>query len=102
MRLGSFFAYTTKILNIDSKEINKLSDDIIKFCVKYIENCSEETLLLNFFDSQEKAGDDFFELTFKLKRMEIVENEFVTKVIQDMWDIGRSSNRSIFKYLRTI
>lgn len=91
LRLSHFFTKMSKSLNVDSKEIQTLCDDLVKMCVKYIETSSEENLLLNFFEIDKWSGYDFFDLTFDLQCMDIVENSFVTKVIQNMWAIGHSS-----------
>ena len=102
LRLSDFLVKMSKSLNVDSKEIVTFCGDLESMCLKYIETSSEEVLMLNFFDCDKWSGLDFFDMIFEIKSMKIVENPFVMKVIQNMWEVGYSSKQSILKYFKLV
>lgn len=99
MKLAYFFLKTTKSLDIDSKEISALCSDLVKFCLTYIENTAEETLILQILD-KDVEGLSFFEYTFMAKQMEILGEEYVTNIIHTMWDLNRSSKQSFVDFFK--
>lgn len=99
LKLTSFFLKVDKFLALESKEIAQLTDDLMKFCVSYIETSKEETLIINFFD-KDAEGLNFFEYSFKVKKMELLEIEFVEHMIQNMWDLSRNSKQSLQDFFR--
>lgn len=99
MKHASFFKKVTRMLDVDSKEIHSLTSDLVKFCVKYIENSSEETLILQFFE-KDSHGLNFFDYTFMVKKMDILEIDYVANVILNMWDLGRHSKQSLTDFFK--
>lgn len=99
IKLAYFFKKINRMLDINSKEIRKLCNDLVDFCICYVNNSSEDNLILNFFD-KDKEGFDFLDYAFKVKHIEIFNLEFLTKTILNMWDLGRQSKQSFKEYFQ--
>lgn len=99
MKLANFFLKTTQSLDIDSKEISALCSDLVKFCLEYIENAAEETLVLQILE-KDADGLSFFEYTFMAKQMGVLGEEYVTNIIHTMWDLNRSSKQSFADFFK--
>ena len=99
MKLAHFFIKTSKSLDLDSKDIANLVDEIIDFCKLYIENTSEETLLLQLMD-KDNHELTFYEYAFMVRGMSILEIDFVANVILQMWDLSRKSKQSFLDFFK--
>lgn len=99
MKVANFFLKTTRSLDIDSKEISALCRDLVHFCLEYIENAAEETLILQILE-KDSDGLSFFEYTFMAKQMGVLGQEYVTNMIHTMWDLNRSSKQSFSDFFK--
>jgi len=99
MKLANFLKAIDRLLDINSKDIHKLCEDLVHFCICYIQHSNEENLRLIFFtkDSEEK---DFLEYAFTVKHLEFFEIDFVTKTIYSQWDVNRHSKQSLIDFLK--
>ena len=98
IKVAEFFKRADKQLSITSKEIDRLCEDLVKFCLYYIKNSSQETLILEFFEKDE-ADMDFLGYAFGVKNLELFKIDFVSKTIHNMWNVGRSSKQKVLDFL---
>lgn len=98
IKVAEFFKRADKQLSITSKEIDRLCEDLVKFCLYYIKNSSQETLILEFFEKDE-ADMDFLGYAFGVKNLELFKIDFVSKTIHNMWNVGRSSKQKVIDFV---
>lgn len=86
-------------LDFKNKEINELRKDLIKFCISYCENASDDVRLINLFDKDSK-NREFLEYAFMIGDMSILEIEVIEGLIYNMWDLGRHTMQTISQFMR--
>ena len=99
IRLVYFFKKISAQLDTRSKDIQQLCDNLLEFCLKYIEGASDETLLIDINEKDPK-GREFLEYVFIIKELKLVEIEFIEKLIYQMWDLGRHSLQTVRQFMR--
>ena len=99
IKVSYFFKMILMELGVESKEIEDLRDDLCKFCIKYMHASNDETLIINFFDKDNK-GLTFIDYSFMNRKSEILEVDFVARIIMRMWDLGRDSKQSLREFFR--
>lgn len=99
VKMSYFFRVTLLDLGVESKEIDNLRSDLSNFCIKYMYESNDETLIINFFDKDSK-GLTFIDYAFMNKKYEILEVDFVARIISRMWDLGRDSKKSLREFFR--
>lgn len=99
VRLSYFFQELSKALMLESKDVDRLREDIDQFCIKYLQRCSEDILSVNILD-KDSQGLSFLDYCFLSKREAIVSHEFVVRKITKMWSSAGKTKKSLKEFFR--
>ena len=94
-----FFSQMKKQLDFNMPELTELVRDMLKFCISYIGNISDENLKMNLFE-KDSCGKEFLDYVFLVEEMKILEIEQIENLLEQMWDINRSSMQTIDTFMR--
>ena len=99
MTLANFFKELREQLDYKDKKLTELSDDMMNFCLNYIEHASDQVLKLNMF---EKDGKDlcFLDYAFMVGKMNILEKEQIEGTLELLWDQGRHTLQTLDQFMR--
>jgi len=94
-----FFHQTKKQLDYKNREISALTEDMLDFCLCYIQYASEENFKMNLFDKDGKEMQ-FLNYAMLLGEMKILETERIENLLEEMWDVNRASMQTISSFMR--
>ena len=86
-------------LDFKDKQMNKLHENLLRFCVAFCKTAPEEILGVSLFTSDSKKLD-FLEYAFAVESMDIINLEFVEKTIRTMWNLNRHTMQTIYQFMR--
>jgi hypothetical protein len=94
-----FFQKLKEQLDYNDKDILMLRSDMLAFCKIYIENASEESLSVNFYD-KDGYGKRFLDYAFMVGDMSILETEQIEGRILEMWDLKRHTMQVLWDFMQ--
>ena len=94
-----FFSQMKKQLDFNLPELTELVKDMLNFCISYITNISDENLKMNLFE-KDSNGREFLDYVFLVEEMKILEIEQIENLLEQMWDINRSSMQTVDTFMR--
>ena len=86
-------------LDFKDKQMNKLLDNLLRFCVSFCKTAPEEILGVVLF-TQDSKKLDFLEYAFAVESMEVINLEYVEKTIRTMWNLNRHTMQTISQFMR--
>lgn len=99
IKLVHFFQKMKAQLDFKDKQISKLSQALLAFCMSYCKNAGEDLMIINLFD-QDTRGRDFLEYAFMVGDMDILTIDFIEGQIRKMWDLGRHTMQTVTQFMR--
>jgi hypothetical protein len=99
IKLVHFFQKMKAQLDFKDKQISKLSQALLAFCMSYCKNAGEDLMIINLFD-QDTRGRDFLEYAFMVGDMNILTIDFIEGQIRKMWDLGRHTMQTVTQFMR--
>ena len=99
MTLANFFKELKEQLDYKDKKMIELSEDMMNFCINYIENASDQVLKLNMFEKDAKEYC-FLDYAFLVGNMAILEKEQIEGTLELLWNQGRHTLQTLEEFMR--
>jgi hypothetical protein len=99
MTLVNFFKEVKEQLDFQDKKISELAEDMMNFCINYIESANSQALMLNMFEKDAKELC-FLDYAFMVGSMNLLEMEQIEGTLSMLWDQERHIHLELNHFMK--